>query len=87
MAVTVRADDTDRATRALEAVLAPDAILAGTAADGAVTLYLKVRDLEQADWARDALDGIRILDEDLRDVTPRRNRPMGHRRNGGTVIG
>ncbi|WP_345562767.1 hypothetical protein [Nonomuraea rosea] len=87
MAVTVRADDADRATRALHAVLAPDAILAGTETDGEVTLYLTVRDREQAGWAKDALAGIRILATDLRDVTPRRHSPMGHRRSGGTVIG
>jgi hypothetical protein len=87
MAVTVRAEDTGKATRALHDVLAPDTILAGTETDGAVTLYLTVRDREQAGWVKDALAGIRILATDLRDVTPRRNVPMGHRRNGGTVIG
>ncbi|MER6515018.1 hypothetical protein ABT158_50010 [Nonomuraea sp. NPDC001636] len=76
------------ATVALQAVLAPDAILAGTEKpNGEVTLYLTVRDREQAGWVKDALDGIRILARDLRDVTPRRNVPMGHRRHGGTVIG
>jgi hypothetical protein len=68
-------------------VLAPDAILAETMTDGEVTLYLTVRDEEQAGWATDALAGIRILATDLRDVTPRRYGPMGHRRHGGTVIG
>jgi hypothetical protein len=70
-------------------VLGPDAILVGTPVSGDVTLYLKVRDEEQAGWAKEALAGagVRILATDLRDVTPRRHKPMGHRRPGGTVIG
>jgi hypothetical protein len=70
-------------------VLAPNAILAGTPASGDVTLYLEVRDEEHAGWAKKALAeaSVRILATDLRDVTPRRPKPMGHRRSGGTVIG